>query len=155
MLNLLIYINFKNIFNISQGCQKQMNEPWGSNFPMMAQNVVYSTDYTGKTFKNGKVRVKNLFHTDFNFIKFRLKLFDKTRKEFFSETISSNITFPGGDIVEIEVPGLKSYYADFPINNKDWTFEFQLLEISPNPRASLAFCKQLTEAKNLAREKNQ
>lgn len=145
----LIKVDALDFININEKCEKQKFTPYKPESSVVFNSIAWVTDYSGKTFKEGTVELKykDLLFGDINYIKFRVILKRKKSKwetqTFFSQTVESNNKIFSGDIVRIEVPGMKNYFTGFKINQSEIEFDAELIEVKPKPKLYLSSCSEL------------
>ncbi len=115
------------------------------------QNIVWRTKpYNNQTFISGTARIKNDTDRELRYIKFRVIFKDMKGNVFFNQTIEANTVIPVGDIVEIDIPGLKNYYAGFGIEAESFSLQSFVLEALPKPDSE--DCRKLELLKTLDRK---
>ena len=103
------------------------------------------------TFKYGIIQLQNNTGIDLNYIKFRLvlksRIFTDSEKIYFNQTIESYQPIFKGDIVRIEILGMKDYFTGSKIDEIDLIFEPRLLEVRPKPASD--WCLTLKELQEM------
>ena len=134
--------------NINEACTTSKNKPYCPSSDIVFKRLSWTTDYYGKSFKNGAIELQNKTDFDINYIKFRVTLAKGGNKyffgeTFFSQTVESYKPIYKGDIATIEVPGMSDYYAGFKIDKDNMQFSAELIEIKPKPISS--WCLKIQE----------
>jgi len=124
--------------NLSQKCEEAVNIPYKPDGAVDFIKLDYFINENGNGFTHGTVTVQNNSKMDIAFIQFRLtiKRFDinsASLKAFFSQTVDLFTSIPQGDIVQIEIPGMKDFYAGFNIDYYKLYIETELMDLRPKP----------------------
>ena len=97
--------------------------------------------------------VQNLTNFDINYIKFRVILNDNNNNSvFFNQTVEANIHIPKGDIVRIDIPGLKDFYAGSNLIEDGFNIDGGLIEVNSKPLEAMQSCLQVEELELLLQE---
>jgi hypothetical protein len=140
-------ICFFSLKNLSRVCNEYNTQPYCPEFYIKFRHLDYTTDYTSMTFNKGEIEIENHSQYDFASIKFRIKLRKKYGDYFFNQTVIANKKVYSKDIVRIEIPELTDYYTGFVIDNNNFEFDAELIELLPKPSSSN--CEKLEELKKL------
>jgi hypothetical protein len=129
--------------NLNELCDEYKESPYT---PYGLRSLKMQYRFHGGTFEDAKIRVRNDTDYDIDYIKLRLKLFNKNnRSPFFNQTIVSERPVYKGDISNINIKGLEGFYIDD--RNLDLSMRVELLEVRPKPKSKE--CKIIEELKQL------
>ncbi|GGD99546.1 hypothetical protein [Planktosalinus lacus] len=153
----LTHLTFK---NINEQCERDKKEPYTPISRVVFKKLIWTTDFQGKTFKSGAIELQNYTGLDINYIKFRVKLKQiksyRDTEFFYIQTVESQKTIYKGDIAIIEIPGMTEYYAGFKIDEDEFLFEPELIEVKPKPEPESYsyWCEFLKDFEKEVNEKN-
>lgn len=149
-----IKLNDFTFSNLNKECNDYENSPYSPFSGIEFKNLTWLADSNKMTFKYGIIQLQNNTGIDLNYIKFRLVLKSRiitvitdSQKIFFNQTIESYQPIFKGDIVRIEILGMKDYFTGSRINENDLIFEPRLLEVRPKPDSD--WCLTLKELQEM------
>jgi len=125
--------------NLTVACKKDQKETFCPSHVLLFEKIIWTTDYSGTSFKKGTVLLHNYSVWDLNYIKFRTLLKHKISptysETFFTQTVETTKKIFSGDFVQIEIPGMTDFYTGFKINSNNLIFEAELIEAGPKPES--------------------
>jgi len=141
--------------DINKECDEYNNSPYKPTNSIKFKNLIWKTDYFGRTFKHGAIEIQNNSEIDLNYLKLRITLTYGTSvwssEIIFNQTVESYKPIYKGDIVIIEIPGMTDYYIGYKIDKNNLFFGADLIEVKPKPESY--WCKTLNELNNITIEK--
>lgn len=147
----IVKLNNFSFINLNKECMDYENSPYCPFYDITFKNLTWLADNNKMTFKYGIIQLQNNTGIDLNYIKFRLvlksRIFTDSEKIYFNQTIESYQPIFKGDIVRIEILGMKDYFTGSKIDEIDLIFEPRLLEVRPKPASD--WCLTLKELQEM------
>lgn len=128
----ILSLHYLKITNLTEEYADYNNTPFCPKGDVSFKGITWGVDFTNKTFSHGKAAIQNNSDNDIDYIKFRVTL-TNNGSVVFNQTVEHQSKIYKGDIINVDIPGMKEYYTGFIINKDNLTFQPELIEIRPKP----------------------
>ncbi|WP_299097954.1 hypothetical protein [uncultured Winogradskyella sp.] len=139
------YYSSVNLKNLSKNCHYDLNNNY---VPIMFRldRGYWLASNDRKSFKELTLRGVNNTRLQIDQIQFKLKLNKINGDEFFSKTITKDVTIEPDDTFQFRINELDDYFVGFELTNETFRFTTDVISVLPKPR-SLS-CLKIEELAN-------
>lgn len=134
------------INDLSLQCSKEITEPYTPRLGYVQfVRMDWSTDSHYTTLKNGSLLVKNNYGKPITYLKFKIVI-KLNGQLIYNQTTVTNQTILEGDLVPVDVPGMRNYFVGDEITKDALGWEAWAIEVEPK---DFTRCEELKQIKEL------